>query len=134
MMSDQELRQKLKRAFATNPERRAVLEWILTEWDTYASPKFIDHGETNEKEASMKIDGWSHVGFWNRQVNQYLDRAGTYLRAGTTGVEFERSKQAAMKSVTTLIDGLASMVRHHGLPPAPGRSSTEDPIPWEREA
>jgi hypothetical protein len=37
-----------------------------------------------------------------------------------------------MKALTTLFDGNASMIRNHGLPPAPGSSSTEDPIPWDR--
>lgn len=130
-MNDLELRQKLKRAVAANPERRIVLEWILEEWDTYASPKFVDQrNETDEKEISMREDGWEHGGFWNRQVNQYLDRSGHY------GIDesSERAKQAAMKAATTLLDGLACMIRNHGLPPAPGRSSTETEIPWERDA
>jgi hypothetical protein len=35
----------------------------------------------------------------------------------------DAGRQAAMKAATTLLDGLACMIRHHGVPPAPGHPS-----------
>lgn len=117
--------QLLRRAIRNNPERAEVFDWLLLEWDAYADSKWDDARESHEK--SMREDGWQHHGFWNRQVNQYFDRAG--LETGVGLSELPGLRQASMKALTTLVDGLACMIRHHGLPPRPGQPSG-DVEPW----
>ena len=115
-MTDAQLRQLMRRAIAANPERRLVLEWVLLEWDAYADDKWDNARQAHED--NMVANGWAHDGFWNIQVNNYLDRAGTEY----TGPS---AKQAAMKAGCTLLDGLACMIRNLGKPPAPGHTSGE---------
>jgi hypothetical protein len=130
-MTDAELLELYHTAVAVNPERAVVLEWVLQEWATYASPKFFDGGPPNDHEESMQKDGYANRGFWQRQILQYIDRAKIFS-VGEVSVSIapDKGRQAAMKSATTLLDSLACMIRQHGLPPAPGQTSG-DLAPWE---
>lgn len=132
---------KLDAAIAAVPEREIVLEWILDEWNHYSNEKFgfTDNHKVDDHDADMAEKGWdSHrQAFWPRQVLQYMDRArmftvGEQGAIGDGDVLGAKGRQAAMKMATTLLDGLGSMIRQHGLPPAPGHTSG-DVLPWDIE-
>lgn len=118
------------------PEREIVLEWILREWEHYSNAKwgFHENHKVDDHDAEMLKDGWSAQSWWLRQVFQYADRAAMFGVGHDTGegdpVLALRGRQAAMKMVTTLIDGLAAMTRVHGKPPEPGHTSGEV-IEWK---
>lgn len=113
----------LEDAVMAFPERLAVLEWVVAEWNAYVSTKFDDglmRRATNDE--WMKATGWKTDGEWCRQVFQYAARAGMF-GVGEEGSEVPmKGRQAAMKMATTLLDGLGHMMKVHGLPPAPGPS------------
>jgi hypothetical protein len=113
----------LEESFALNPEREVVLDWVLDEWIFYANAKFGPIPDRGEHDDHMAREGWMSDGFWIRQVFQYASRSDTFMAHGN-GDEFLmlKGKQAAMKMATTLIDGLASMIRAFGNPPGPGPS------------
>lgn len=119
MLDHHRRNQLLRRAIRNNPERAAVFDWLLLEWDAYADDKWDDARESHEK--SMREDGWIHNGFWNRQVNQYFDRAA--LQHGEAAGLTPNGRQAALKALAVLVDGCASMIRNCGLPPRPGQAS-----------
>lgn len=129
----------LEEVFRTNPEREIVLEWMIGEWLRYSNPKwgFTGTDGPDDHEESMREDGFRHDrGFWNRQVVQYLDRAHLYSVGDQElgeSVAPEKGRQAAMKSLMTLFDGAACMIRQHGLPPAPGQTSG-DTEEWQRDS
>jgi hypothetical protein len=107
------------------PERRMVLEWMLSEWD-YSNKKFnlvdIPAEQRDDHDASMREHGFSDEdseAFWWRQVTQY------FVRAKLFGVDTPQGKQALLKSLMTLFDCCACMIRVHGIPPEPGHSSGE---------
>lgn len=117
--------QLIRKAIRNNPERAIVLDWLLLEWDAYADDKWDDARQDHED--SMLDDGWMHEGFWNRQVNQYLDRSA--LVSGPILRELPALRQAPLKALAVLFDGLACMIRHTGTPPAPGHPSG-DVLEW----
>jgi hypothetical protein len=128
MILDEDFYDKLTTCLETFPERGIVLKWIVDEWYEYVQNKFYSGDKRTDVHIEfMKENGWKRPpdGFWSRQVFQYLDRADLF-GVGEPGSQApERGQQAAMKMATTLIDGLAWMVRAFGIPPDAGHTSGE---------
>lgn len=130
-MTDQELFAAYHTAIKAYPERALVIEWLLTEWEAYATPKFGTVQDRTEYQEWMRNDAWSAEGDWRRQVLQYADRCELFFAHGNPAscdndgdqTLMLKGKQAAMKMATTLIDGLATMILIFGNPPAPGQTS-----------
>lgn len=115
---------KLLKFLDDNPERDDVLQWLVGEANEYSTGKFglAGSGERAAAEDSMATHGFTDddpEAFWFRQVTQY------FYRAKLTGVATPAGRQALMKSLMTLLDCCACMVRQHGLPPEPGHPSGE---------
>lgn len=118
--------------FLVKPSSRfRVLKWIKDEWRLYADDKNdsmkAGHSE-NHDDRWMREGGISPEGDWQRQITQYWDRANAL------GLSTPAGRQSMMKSLTTVIDCAAAMVRVYGDPPLPGYPSgiirTHD---WQKE-
>lgn len=133
MKPSEALAAKIDAACEVIPERAVVLEWILDEWIHYANAKwnFVKNHRVEAHDDDMRVNGWSREGFWYNQVLQYVIRCelfGVDEVARPGSILALKGRQAAMKMATTLLDGLASMIRVHGLPPGPGTSG--EITPW----
>lgn len=110
-------------------ERQLVLEWMLREWETYSNEKFglvaQPEQQRNDHDESMRQDGFRHLGFWLRQVTQYFSRAQLFGIGEPSSARPDAGQQALLKSLMTLFDCCACMIRVHGLPPEPGVPSGE---------
>lgn len=125
-MTDAELFDALVAVMDAMPDRRPVLEWLVQEWGAYAGTKFGDvpQRQAEGHDEDMKENGFGHSSFFVRQITNYWDRSAVFGIADHDPAP-AKGRQAAMKTVTTLIDALACMIRVHGLPPAPGHPSGE---------
>ena len=108
------------------PERYLVLRWMVDEWKAYAGEKFGSVSKRQEQghDENMDLHGFGRDSFFIRQITNYWDRAALYGVSSQAPMA-SAGRQAAMKTLTTLVDGLACMVRVHGLPPEPGHPSGE---------
>jgi hypothetical protein len=102
--------------------RHRVFEWMKGEFESYADPKHEGYREGGKEYIGnvwMRETGMQPDGEWVRQITQYFDRANAY------GLDTLQGRQAVMKSITTLVDCAASMIRVYGQPPPPGYPSGE---------
>jgi hypothetical protein len=97
--------------------RYRVLSWLKREWDEYADAKMAGMNLHDDK--WMSETAFAPDGDWQRQITQY------WGRANALGLDTYAGRQAMMKSITTLIDGAAAMIRVYGDPPLPGYPSGE---------
>ena len=98
------------------PEREHIQRWVAEE-TLYATAKF--QGQRGGHDAEMRKDGIDDVGWWLRQIFQYVDRARIF------GLDTFMGRQAMMKCYMTLGGFIESMVRVHGSLPTPGVTSGE---------
>lgn len=101
--------------------RFRVLTWMKEEWVRYADLKLLEGDVWSESKNDdwMRSGGISNEGDWQRQITAYWDRANAY------GLDTLEGRQALMKSILTLVDCAASMIRVYGDPPEPGYPSGE---------
>lgn len=112
--------------FIRKPERMQYFQWLASEQQRYADPKFSNQRPAHDEE--MRKDGIADDSWWYNQFAQYIQRARVL------GLENPNGRQALVKCSAALIGCIESMIRVYGDLPEPGYSSGEiHPWNWKED-